>query len=518
MRTLYFECQMGAAGDMLMSALYELLEEEQKKEFISKMEQISIGKVQLIPSRKKQCGIIGTQMQVIVDGKEEGVYQSKTAQAEKHFHYYSDNVGVHGQEHTHNNYIENDSHIHRHNHVHNVISYNGEIHDNIESNLNGQINHHIKNNTITHHESEKIHTHSHFHDEDNEVYDTHKNILHQNGHIEYHSYEHIQHGKCHTHYQHSHMGYEEVVSLIDTLDFSENVKQHSKEIYRLIGESEAKVHETTLEHIHFHEVGTKDGIVDVVGCVYLLDLLNVDEILCSPVAVGSGTVTCAHGVLPVPAPATVEILKGIPIYSGNIRSELCTPTGASILKHYGKEFGEIPIINIKKIGYGFGKKEFEVINCVRAFLGERKEDGEFIWEISCNLDDMTPEEIGYATTVLFKNGALDVYTTPIVMKKNRLATMITCLCKEEEREIFGELLLKHTTTLGIRYHKIERKTLNSTIEKIETSYGNIKMKKSCGYGITKEKLEYDDISRVCEEYQIPFHVIKKEILKKIKKI
>lgn len=488
---------MGAAGDMLMSALYELLEKEQQKEFISKMEQIGIGKVQLIPSRKKQCGIIGTQMQVIVDGKEEGAYHNQTVQAEEHFHYHSDNVGAHRYEHTHN-HIEKDSHIHGHV---NEISYNGEIHNNInipniESDSNGQIDQSIKNDTNIKYESEKIHTHSHFYDE---------------GNIGYHTHEHIQYGKGHTHHQHSHMGYEEVVSLIDALDFSANVKQHSKEIYRLIGEAEAKVHETTLEHIHFHEVGTKDAIVDVVGCVYLLELLNVDEVLCSQVAVGSGTVACAHGVLPVPAPATVEILKGIPIYSGNIKSELCTPTGASILKHYGKEFGEMPTINIEKIGYGFGKKEFESINCVRAFLGKRKKDGEFIWEISCNIDDMTPEEIGFTTTVLFKSGALDVYTTPIVMKKNRLATMITCLCKEKERDIFSELLLKHTTTLGVRYHRVERKTLNSTIEEVETSYGKIKMKKSCGYGITKEKLEYDDISRVCEEYQIPFHVIKKEI-------
>lgn len=459
MRTLYFECQMGAAGDMLMSALYELLETEQQKEFISKMEQINIGKVQLIPNRKKQCGIIGTQMQVMIDGQEERIH------TKEHFHHHGDNKEAHRHEHSHD-------------HVHNVTS-----------------------------------SHSHFHDEENVGYHIHKH--HQDGHMEYHTHEHIQDGKCHTHHQHSHMGYEEVVSLIDTLDFSENVKKHSKEIYRLIGEAEAKVHETTLEHIHFHEVGTKDAIVDVVGCVYLLELLNVDEILCSQVAVGSGTVVCAHGVLPVPAPATVEILKGIPIYSGNIKSELCTPTGASILKHYGKEFGEMPTINIEKIGYGFGKKEFENINCVRAFLGERKEIGESVWEISCNLDDMTPEEIGYVTTVLFKNGALDVYTTPIMMKKNRLATMITCLCKEKERDIVIELLLKHTTTLGVRYHRVARKTLNYTIEEVETSYGKIKMKKSCGYGITKEKPEYDDISRICEEYQMPLHVLKEEILKKI---
>ena len=496
MRTLYFECQMGAAGDMLMSALYELLEKEQQKEFISKMEQIKIGKVQLIPNRKKQCGIIGTQMQVIVDGKEEDGYHNKTMQVEEHFHQNGNPMDIHSHIHNH---IE----THSHNHIHNVVSYNGKVYNHIENGLNGQMN------SITNHES--VHN-NHLHDSNHVV---HRHTIHQNGNVEYHSHEYMQHGKCHTHHHHSHMGYEEVVSIIDTLDFSENVKKHSKAIYRLIGEAEAKVHETTIEHIHFHEVGTKDAIVDVIGCVYLLELLDIDEILCSQIAVGSGTVTCAHGILPVPAPATVEILKGIPIYSGNIKSELCTPTGASILKHYGKTFGEMPTINIEKIGYGFGKKEFESINCVRVFLGERKEEGEFVWEMSCNLDDMTPEEIGYATTILFKNGALDVYTTPIMMKKNRLATMITCLCKEKERELLSDLLLKYTTTLGIRYHKVERKTLNYTIEEIETSYGKIKVKKSCGHGITKEKLEYDDISRVCEEYHIPLHVLKEEILKKI---
>lgn len=394
MKTIYLECNMGAAGDMLMSALYEIC--EQKEWFLYKMNEVFAPYgITLSAEPVTKCGILGTHMQVLISGKEEDAGQ----------HAHADDAAEH---------------------------------------------------------------------------------------------------------HHAHADYPTVLNRIESLSLAEDVKKDAASIYRLIGEAEAKVHGTTLEQIHFHEVGTLDALADVVGCVLLIHLIAPEQILASPVHVGNGFVTCAHGILPVPAPATAELLKGVPYYTGSITSELCTPTGAAILKYYVTRFFPMPALTVSAIGYGMGKKDFEIANCVRVFLGDtlsdyRNEDTEnedsfacddTILSISCNIDDMTGEALGLATEILMAAGALDVYTIPVQMKKNRPGILLTCICELMDREKFTGLFFLHTSTRGVRYQTFERAKLESTFETRSTSYGDIRIKKSSGYGIEKEKPEFEDLKSV----------------------
>ena len=247
-----------------------------------------------------------------------------------------------------------------------------------------------------------------------------------------------------------------------------------------------------------------DAVADVIGCCLLIHLLGVTEITASPIHVGAGFVRCAHGVLPVPAPATANILKGVPIYGGKIKGELCTPTGAALLRHFVSRFGDMEPMSVNKIGYGMGAKDFEAANCVRAFLAEDGGRHEEIIDISCNLDDMTPEAMGSAYDVLFENGALDVYATPIYMKKNRPSYMLTCLCRPSETETLSKLMLMHTTTLGVRISACRRNKLSYTFNTVETVYGPIRIKSASGWGIHKDKPEYEDIKTAAQKSGVPF--------------
>ena len=222
-------------------------------------------------------------------------------------------------------------------------------------------------------------------------------------------------------------------------------------------------------------------------------MLGVGEIDASPVHVGSGFVRCAHGMLPVPVPATAHILKGVPIYGGKIQGELCTPTGAALLKHFVRRFGDMAPMAVTGIGYGMGSKDFEAANCVRAFLCDRPESPDTIVELRCNLDDMTPEAVGFATELLMDSGALDVFTTPITMKKNRPAILLTCLCRPDDKNEMTRLIFEHTATLGIRYQSMKREVLDYTLYPVSTPYGDIRIKTAAGFGVVKEKPEYEDV-------------------------
>jgi len=292
----------------------------------------------------------------------------------------------------------------------------------------------------------------------------------------------------------------------------DNVLENALAVYKILGEAEAAVHGTSLEEIHLHEVGSIDAIVDIVGCCMLIEMLGITEVIASPVHVGYGSIRCEHGILPVPAPAAAEILKGIPIYGGSIEGELCTPTGAALLKHFATHFVAMPPMIIKKIGYGMGSKDFAAANCLRAFLceGDASAQGgerETVFEIICNLDDMSPEAIGAAFEVLFEKGALDVYTTPIMMKKNRQAVMVTCLCKEWERDELVRTMLEHTTTLGVRVAEYRRDTMTRTVETIPTEYGRIRVKMARGFDIAKEKPEYADVLKAAKQHNVPYKTV-----------
>ncbi|MCL2374150.1 MAG: LarC family nickel insertion protein, partial [Treponema sp.] len=242
-----------------------------------------------------------------------------------------------------------------------------------------------------------------------------------------------------------------------------------------------------------------------------IEELAPDMILASPINTGSGHVRCSHGILPVPAPATAYILQNVPIYNDEIKGELCTPTGAALLKHFVKEFGKMPVLAVAKTGYGMGKKDFEKANCVRAFAGSTAGGSEEVVELICNLDDMTPEAVTFAQQVLLDEGVLDVWTAPIGMKKGRTGVSFCCMCRNDQKDAMAALMFKHTTTLGIRELAYRRHTLQREHAEFRTKYGTIRVKTACGFGVKKSKPEYEDVAKIAREKGISMQDVLKEM-------
>lgn len=315
----------------------------------------------------------------------------------------------------------------------------------------------------------------------------------------------------HHHTHHHHRGMAEISEIINGLNLSEKVKNDILAVYELIAEAESKVHGEPVTQIHFHELGMMDAIGDIAAVCCLLDKLSPEKITASAVHVGSGTVKCAHGVLPVPAPAAAALLKGIPIYGGEIRGELCTPTGAALLKYFVHEFGAMPEMKVSAIGYGMGKKDFSSPNCIRAMMGET--EGETVCELLCNLDDMTGEEIAFAMEEILSAGALDVYTLPIGMKKSRPAVMLCVMCRRKDRERMMEEIFRHTTTLGIREKICERVVLERESEIVETQFGPVRRKIARGYGTERRKYEYEDLAAIARREGMSLREVKEKMEK-----
>ena len=409
MKTLYLDCAMGAAGDMLTGALIELLPDAD--EFVKELNAIGIPGVEYKKEASVKCGITGTHITVTVNGVEEESYD--------------------------------------------------------------------------HHQDQEHCSHGH-----------------ENGSHDYNHGEHHHAGHEH-HHAHHHSGLHDIVHIVRRhLSLPENEQDDIMAVYQLIGEAESRAHGVPVTEIHFHEVGTMDAIADITAVCMLMDRLNPDQVVVSPVHVGSGQVKCAHGILPVPAPATASILRDVPIYGGEVKGELCTPTGAALLKHFASHFGSMPVMKVRAIGYGMGKKDFPAANCVRAMIGEAEGAEDKICELSCNVDDMTGEAIGFAMEQLLHEGALDVYTIPIGMKKNRTGILIHVMCREADRETMIRLMFKHTTTIGIRENKLRRYVLDRRMETIDTPYGAVHCKISSGYGVERKKYEYNDLSRIAKENDI----------------
>ena len=301
------------------------------------------------------------------------------------------------------------------------------------------------------------------------------------------------------HHHHHHSGIADIAHIVEHLQISQKVKQQVLDIYQIIAQAESKVHGVPVEQIHFHEVGAMDAVADITAVCYLMDKLGVEKVFASPVHVGSGQVKCAHGLLPVPAPATALILQGVPIYGGEIKGELCTPTGGALLKYYVNQFGDMPTMAVTAVGYGMGKKDFDRPNCVRAMVGETADQTDDVLELSCNLDDMTGEGIGFAMEQLMDAGALDVFTTAIGMKKNRPGIMLTILCRPEDKEKLLTLIFRHTTTLGVRENRLHRYILDRKTETVQTPYGSVRQKIATGYGVERKKYEFEDIARLARE-------------------
>ena len=313
---------------------------------------------------------------------------------------------------------------------------------------------------------------------------------------EHHHHDHEHHDHAHHHH---HGGLHRVEHIVADMHLDPAVAADVLAVYESIAEAESAVHGVPVTEIHFHEVGTMDAVADVTAVCLLMHELSPDEVAASPVHVGSGTVQCAHGVLPVPAPATALLLKGVPVYGGSIQSELCTPTGAALVKRFVSRFGDMPLMTPDTIGYGMGKKDFERANCIRAILGETQRESETITQLQCNVDDMTGEELGFAMERLYDAGAVEVFTLPAGMKKSRPGVLLTVLCHEPEKDAVLRALFRHTTTIGVREAALRRHVLDRRMETADTPLGVVHTKISTGYGASKRKWEYDDLARIARE-------------------
>jgi len=309
-------------------------------------------------------------------------------------------------------------------------------------------------------------------------------------------------------HDHSHRSLSKIEQIITASDLGQAVKERSIRIFRRLGEVEAVVHQVSIEKVHFHEVGALDSIVDIVGACIGFEALGIERICCSPLNLGSGTVTAAHGVMPVPAPATASLVKDIPTYSEGPAVELTTPTGAAIVVTLAESFGPMPPMRIQAIGYGAGDRDFkDRPNLARVLIGEAGGASEAtrIYVIEANVDDMSPQWAGYVHERLFEAGALDVTVTPVSMKKGRPGFTISVLALPDDRERLGELLLTETTTIGIRMHAAERRVLERTSREVETPYGVVSIKIASENGQVRNAApEYEDCRRIAREKNVPF--------------
>ena len=453
MKTLYLECGMGAAGDMLTAALLELMPDPEAA--VAELNGLGIPGVQFSKEAVSKCGIGGTHMTVKVHGKEE---------SEEMFHHHHEH---HDHLHEHEHDDESACHEHHHDHEH--------IHEG--------------------HEHHHDHTHEHSHE-------------HTHGHTHEHAHEHGDDG--HTHHHHSSLHDIEHI-VCGHLNIPDQVKQDVMAVYGLIAEAESHAHGVPVTEIHFHEVGTMDAIADITAVCLLMNKIAPDQVIVSPVHVGSGHVHCAHGILPVPAPATAYILNGVPMYGGAVKGELCTPTGAALLKHFATRFGDMPVMRTAAIGYGMGKKDFEQANCIRAMLGETEDAGDSVLQLECNVDDMTAEELGFAMERILEAGALEVYTVAAGMKKSRPGTILCVLCHEDAKETLVRVIFRNTTTIGVREHRCSRYTLKRSFETVQTPYGDVQKKLSSGYGVAREKYEYEDLARIAREQGMSLAEVRKSI-------
>ena len=263
-----------------------------------------------------------------------------------------------------------------------------------------------------------------------------------------------------------------------------------------------------VEQVHFHEVGALDALADVLCVCALMDALQPQRVLCSPINVGSGQVRCAHGVLPVPAPATERLLRGVPVYAGGVTGELCTPTGAALLRQFVSDYGAMPQMCVSAAGYGTGTKDFAAANVVRVLLGESGNGDEQVVELCCNIDDQPAESLAFAMDALLALGALDVYFTAIGMKKGRPGVLLTCLCRPEQRDAMLHCIFRNTTTLGVRERTCARYSLARCTQTVQTRFGPVRVKTAQGYGVTREKAEYDDLARRARESGRPLDEIR----------
>jgi len=357
--------------------------------------------------------------------------------------------------------------------------------------------------------------HQHHHDDHGQKHHHHDHDHHEHGHQH-------NHGHAHQHsHSHSHRGLKEIRQIIGQAAISKSAKKQAIRIFEQLGAAEARVHNTDIEKIHFHEVGAVDAIVDIVCAAVGAETLEVDEWICSPLNVGGGMIQCAHGTFPVPAPATLELLKNAPVYSGEIQKELVTPTGAAIVSVLAGRYSAFPGMKTLNSGYGAGTRDFKGFpNVVRLSVGEARQEiataatAEAISVLEASIDDMNPQLFGYVMDKALEAGALDVYGASVQMKKNRPGMLLTVLCRSEDREKLAKLLFSETTTLGVRMREEQRAVLKRRHTSVSTRWGEVRVKVANLNGtVSNYAPEYEDCRRIAEAQGIPLKTVMQEAIK-----
>ena len=479
MSTLYLEPFSGLSGDMLNALLLDLGAD--RKHLEEALKTISLDGYHLHVDRIAKSSIWGTNFDVHM---EHGEKDHGIAGDFDHHHHHHDHE--HGHEHHH-------EHEHEHTHAH----------------------------SHAHEEHTHAHTHSHEH--------THE---HADSHDHHHEHEHTHDGHSHehTHSHHHHhgevRGLKEIETIILSSGVSDFVKEKSLEVFRDIAQAEANVHQMPVEEIHFHEVGATDSIIDIMSFFILWETLDIDAVYSTAVTEGSGTITVAHGVMPVPVPAVMQLRlqTAIPFSQDfDIHTELVTPTGLALFKAIRPVFAQPSNLTATKVGYGFGKRDTGKFNALRGTLLEKSSlshqvvtsNNDEIIQIDTTIDDQSGEELGYIMSLLLEEGALDVHYTPVYTKKNRPATHLTLLIQEGDLERFTAILFEQTSTIGFRYQTVQRKVMTRTFETQQTSLGDVKVKKNQYGTFTKSTLEYEDCARIAHETGLSIQAVYQQLTKEL---
>ena len=474
MRIAYLECFSGISGDMFLGAL---LDAGVPPELLTRTVKALGVDARLEISRVDRSGISATKLDVIAAGEKElpreEFWQEALSAPQSALSPAKSSSAAHKHGHA-----QEQAHAHSH----------------------GPHSHEHS------HGAEASHDHSHQHSQDHS-----------------HSHEH-QHGHSHEHepgHSHSHRGLKEIRQIISKADISQSAKDRAIKIFETLGAAEAKVHNSDIEKIHFHEVGAIDAIVDIVCASVGAEALGVEEWICSPLNVGGGTVVCAHGTFPIPAPATLELLKKTPVYSGEIQKELVTPTGAAIVSVLASRFTQFPAMKTEKIAYGAGTRNFKNNpNVVRLTIGETAAAHESpfpveeITVLEASIDDMSPQVFGYVMEQALSSGALDAFGTPVQMKKSRPGMLLTVLCRTEDSQRLTKLILAESTTLGVRIRQETRAALARRHMSVNTKWGEVRMKLANLNGsISNYAPEYEDCSRIAKEQKVPLKTVMQEAIK-----
>ena len=478
MSTLYLEPFSGLSGDMLNALLLDLGAD--RKHLEEALKTISLDGYHLHVDRIAKSSIWGTDFDVHM---EHGEKDHGIAGDFDHHHHHHDHE--HGHEHHH-------EHEHEHTHAH----------------------------SHAHEEHTHAHTHSHEH--------THEQ--HDHDHHHEHEHTHDGHSHEHTHSHHHHhgevRGLKEIETIILSSGVSDFVKEKSLEVFRDIAQAEANVHQMPVEEIHFHEVGATDSIIDIMSFFILWETLDIDTVYSTAVTEGSGTITVAHGVMPVPVPAVMQLRlqTAIPFSQDfDIHTELVTPTGLALFKAIRPVFAQPSNLTATKVGYGFGKRDTGKFNALRGTLLEKStlshqvvtSNNDEIIQIDTTIDDQSGEELGYIMSLLLEEGALDVHYTPVYTKKNRPATHLTLLIQEGDLERFTAILFEQTSTIGFRYQNVQRKVMTRTFETKQTSLGTVKVKKNQYGTVTKSTLEYEDCARIARKTGLSIQAVYQQLIKEL---